>query len=119
MFGSFFYCPLFTESCIERELFAIDNEFSKNILYNYHNSTKSRGCRTSNPICTLSTGTYKSLKTIPESLNFNIRDLVMTFFKDFYSSNIMTLVIYGRESLNELQEFAEESFGMIVNKNYR
>lgn len=34
-FAQFFLCPLFTESCVEREVNAVHSEHEKNLLHDY------------------------------------------------------------------------------------
>lgn len=41
----------------------------------------------------------------------------MEFHEKYYSSNIMSLAILGRESLDELQDLAEKIFLEVPNRN--
>lgn len=47
----------------------------------------------------------------------NIREMMIDFYKKYYSANLMTVSIYGKESLDILQEWAIEKFSKIPNKN--
>lgn len=54
---------------------------------------------------------------IPESLGLNPRDIVIEFYKKYYSSNIMKLAIYGNDSLDVMQKWVEEKFSAIPDKS--
>jgi insulysin len=59
--------------------------------------------RDGHPFQSFSTGNLDTLQKLPESLGINTRDLVIDFYKEHYSANIMKLVVYGKESLDTLQ----------------
>lgn len=51
-----------------------------------------------------------------ETLNVpGIRDILIEFHDRYYSANLMKLVVYGRESLDELQGWVEELFSSVKN----
>jgi insulysin len=50
-------------------------------------------------------------------MGVDIRKAVMEFHSKYYSSNIMSLAILGRESLDELQSLAETIFLQVPNRN--
>ena len=54
---------------------------------------------------------------IPESLGKNPRDIVIDFYRKYYSSNIMKLAVYGRDSLDVMQKWVEEKFSAIPDKS--
>jgi insulysin len=111
MFSQFFISPLFDEGSLERELKAIDSEFHKNlqddewrilqILYN--NAEK--------PINHFGLGNSSTLN-IP-----GIRDKIIELYQNYYSANLMSLVVYGTEPTETLKEWVEELFSSILNKN--
>lgn len=118
MFASFFICPLFSESGVERELNAVDSEHSKNLQSDTWRSFQllRSMARTDHPFSKFSTGNLDTLKTIPETLGIKIRELVIQFYESFYSANVMKLVVYGRESLEQLEEYVTAHFSRIVDK---
>lgn len=119
MFSSFFICPLFSESGVERELNAVDSEHSKNLQSDTWRSFQllRSMARTDHPFSRFSTGNLDTLKTIPETLGIKIRDLVVQFYQNFYSANVMKLVVYGKESLDQLEEYVTAHFSKIVDKH--
>ena len=77
---------------------------------------KSRA-RDDHPFNSFSTGNADTLMKTPESLGLNPRDIVIEFYKKYYSSNIMKLAVYGKDSLDTMQKWVEEKFSAIPDKN--
>jgi insulysin len=118
-FSQFFKKPLFPESCNDRELLAVDSEHKKNIQsdpWRFYQVIKDL-CDPEHPFSGFGTGNLKTLKQVPEQLGLNIRDVLVDFHSKYYSSNVMKLVIVGKESLEVLQGYATEMFSGIPNKN--
>lgn len=76
---------------------------------------KSRA-REDHPFNSFSTGNADTLMKIPESLGLNPRDIVIDFYNKYYSSNIMKLAVYGKDSLDVMQQWVEEKFSKIPDK---
>lgn len=120
-FSQFFICPLFLESCKDREILAVDSENKKNLqndMWRAYQLEKSL----SNPEHVYSkfgTGNLETLKQIPENLGNDVRDELLKFHKQLYSANQMRLVLLGRNTLDELQALAAEKFSPITNKRIK
>lgn len=69
------------------------------------------------PYCHFSTGNLETLKLGPEARGVNVRQEFINFHARHYSANRMKLVVLGRESLDTLEEWAEELFSGVPNKN--
>lgn len=111
-FAQFFICPLFSTSCKDREIRAVDSENKKN-LQNDLWRTYQLDKLTSNPAHPyngFSTGNYETLNNEPVGRGLNVRDVLLQFYKEQYSANIMSLVILGKESLEDLTEWAITKF---------
>jgi len=112
-FSKFFICPLFTESCSEREINAVNSEHEKNILQDIwrqmqlFRSTSKEG----HIYNRFGTGTKDTLGQP------TIRKDLLDFHEKYYSANIMKAVIYGKESLDTLESWAKEYFNPIKNSN--
>ena len=119
MFSSFFICPLFASTSVDREINAVDSENSKNVLVDgwRTNQLMKSMARDDHPFGNFGTGNLETLKTKPESEGLNIRDIVIQHYKKYYSSNVMTLCLYGAESLDSLEKMAIEKFTPIQNSN--
>ncbi|OAP64900.1 hypothetical protein AYL99_00872 [Fonsecaea erecta] len=118
-FAQFFVKPLFLENTLDRELRAVDSENKKNL--------QSDGWRLSqlakslsnpkHPFHHFSTGNLQTLRDEPEKKGVKIRDEFIRFYERHYSANRMKLVVLGRESLDELENWVVELFSEVKNKN--
>ena len=52
----------------------------------------------------------------PLKKGINVRDELLKFHAKYYSSNIMTLCVLGRQSVKELERMVVGMFSRIVNK---
>lgn len=57
------------------------------------------------------------MKELPAERGVNVRDEFMKFHEKYYSANVMKLVVLGRESLDELQNWVLELFNGVKNKD--
>ena len=92
-----FISPTFNENSVERELKAIDNEFSNRLNNDGRRmfQLKSSEIKKESPFNHFSGGNLKSL-SLPD-----IRDKLLVYYKKYYSSDIMSLCIYNNKSLEE------------------
>jgi insulysin len=118
-FSQFFIKPLFDPDSTEREINAVNSENQKNLqidgwrLYQFEKSL----CKPSHPYSKFSTGNAETLKTVPESNGINIRDELIKFHGKYYSANLMNLVILSPQSLDTMQQYVDEMFTSVSNKN--
>ncbi|XP_066923110.1 insulin-degrading enzyme-like [Clytia hemisphaerica] len=118
-FSQFFIGPLFNQDSTNRELNAIDSEHKKNVLNDprrLHYIDKVT-CKKGHVYRKFGTGSLETLQTIPEKNGTNIRDLLLKFHKQYYSANIMSVAVLGKETLDELEKMVTPKFEEIVNKN--
>ncbi|KAI9136484.1 Metalloenzyme, LuxS/M16 peptidase-like protein [Paraphysoderma sedebokerense] len=118
-FSQFFISPLFTESATEREMKAVDSEHKKNLQsdsWRLHQLEKALS-DPNHPYCKFGTGSLDTLKVDPEKAGLNVRDELMKFHDQYYSANIMKLVVLGRENLDTLTEWVVTKFSGISDKN--
>ena len=97
-FAQFFICPIFNEGTVEREINAIDNEFSKNINNDSWrlNQIKLSESKKDSVFNKFSTGNKKTL-TLPD-----IRKRLLDFYKKYYTSEVMNLCVYSKKPMEEL-----------------
>ncbi|XP_065556618.1 insulin-degrading enzyme-like [Artemia franciscana] len=118
-FSQFFIEPLFTESATGREVNAVDSEHTKNIpsdswrLMQLDRITSNSG----HPYSKFGTGNKETLDTLPKDKNVNVREALLQFHDEYYSSNIMGLCILGQESLDSLQDLAVKYFKDVKTKD--
>ncbi|OWB55534.1 hypothetical protein B5S28_g1406 [[Candida] boidinii] len=118
-FSQFFISPLFDKNCKDREINAVDSENKKNLqsdLWRLYQLSKSL-TNPIHPYCKFSTGNKITLGDDPIKKNVDVREVLMNFHKNYYSANIMKLVILSNKDLNTLTNWAIENFSNVKNKN--
>lgn len=116
-FAQFFVKPLMSPDATLREIKAVDSENQKNLLSDAwrlsqlqkHLSAKGH------PYHKFSTGNWDTLEVGPKAKGLDTRQELIKFYKEHYSANLMHLVIYGKESLDEIQSLVEHKFHEIQN----
>ena len=111
-FSQFFIKPLFNVDCLEREMQAVHSEHQKNMIndsWRLMQLVRSSALKHT-AYNRFSTGDLTTLK------KNGIRDELLEFYQKFYSANMMKLVLYGKENIDEIEKLAYEYFSPIVNK---
>ncbi|MBA6255702.1 MULTISPECIES: insulinase family protein [unclassified Colwellia] len=108
-FSQFFISPLLSREFVEKERQNVDAEFKLKLkddirrLYDVHKETINQA----HPFSKFSVGSIDTLADRKDSdLTTEIRD----FFHQYYRANIMTLVLEGPQSLDELVQLATSKF---------
>uniref|UniRef100_A0A3B3DJ11 Insulin degrading enzyme n=1 Tax=Oryzias melastigma TaxID=30732 RepID=A0A3B3DJ11_ORYME len=118
-FAQFFLCPLFDESCKDREVNAVDSEHEKNLMndaWRLFQLEKATG-NPNHPFSKFGTGNKLTLETRPSNEGIDVRQELLKFHSTYYSANLMGLCVLGRESLDELTSMVVKLFGEVENKN--
>lgn len=118
-FAQFFIGPLFTETATEREINAVHSEHEKNLaidVWRIRQVNKSLA-NPEHPYSKFGTGNKKTLLDDPKSKGIDVRDELIKFHGKWYSANIMCLAVFGKESLDELEEMVISKFSSVINKN--
>lgn len=116
-FAQFFIAPLFTASATEREMHAVDSENAKN-LQNDHRRLYQLQKSLSNPahpFHKFGTGNIETLGHEPKAKGIDVRKALLDFHDTYYSASVMKLVIYGKEDLATLGEWATLRFSSVCN----
>lgn len=113
-FADFFIAPLFNPDFAERERNVVDSE--------YHLGLKDDGRRyyavlqevlnPDHPISRFSVGNKNTLKGDAQAL----REELIDFYRANYRPNLMKLVIYGKEPIDQLRQLAEKHFSRLTNE---
>ena len=108
-FAQYFISPNFNEGSVERELKAVDNEFSNNLNNDSRRMTqiKISEINKDSPFNHFGTGNIKTL-SLP-----NIRDRLLEYYKKYYTSEIMNLCVYSNKSLEEQLKLVESLFSLV------
>ncbi|KAJ3206703.1 hypothetical protein HK099_000472 [Clydaea vesicula] len=106
--SSFFHQPLLNESSMDRERIAVDQEYKKNIEsegWRLHHAYKVLA-NSDHPFSLFSTGNLETMKKI-NSIYLH------EWFNKNYGTNLMNVAILGKESIEQLEEYAINYFGKI------
>ncbi|KAA8900675.1 hypothetical protein TRICI_006176 [Trichomonascus ciferrii] len=118
-FAQFFIAPLFSSSCKDREIRAVDSENKKNLqsdMWRLLQLDKSLS-NPDHPYHKFSTGNLHTLEQVPKSKGIDVRQELIKFHEEHYSANLMKLVVIGRESLDVLESWVSEKFAAVRNTN--
>lgn len=74
---------------------------------------------TSHPCSKDPIGSLKTLKDAADIFGLNLRDELLRFHEKYFSSNMMTTVILGKENLDDLQAMAVSLLSNVTNRNTR
>ncbi len=113
-FSRFFHEPLFTEDYVQREKEAVNGEYKSKYKDDYRRIqyVMKTLVNTDHPASHFATG---NLETLSDNENSKVRDDLLAFYQRYYSANIMTLTVYGKEDLDTLKKWVEPLFNPIEN----
>ncbi|KAA1171199.1 peptidase M16 [Marinobacter salinexigens] len=117
-FAQQFAAPLFTPELVDRERNAVHSEFSakqKEDGRRFYSVKKAA----SNPDHAFSHFAVGNLTTLENTEDNPLRPDLVEFWKTHYSSNLMTLAVYGPQSLDELESMVNGRFSAIENRHLR
>ncbi len=115
-FAQFFIAPLFTNKYVNREKNAVNSEYQarkKNDFRRTYEVWK----QLSNPQHPFSQFSIGNLDTLADKPDQSTKEALIAFHKRYYSANIMTLVVLGKEPLSQLREYVNTKFSAIPNYN--
>ena len=105
-FARFFREPLLLESCVDREMHAVDAEHSKNLNDDGRRAYQvlRKSANQDHPFSNFSTGCLETLQ-VPQ-----IRERLLSFWRDRYDPENMTVCLVSSRSLDELEVLLAEHF---------
>lgn len=115
-FADFFKAPKFYPEYAEKEVNAVDSEWSMRrasdgyILFSLNNILMNP----EHPIARFRIGNNE---TLSDKENSNLHEEMLAFYERYYSANLMTASIVSNRSLDELEMLAREAFSDIPNHN--
>ncbi|WP_404363581.1 insulinase family protein [Marinobacter sp.] len=117
-FAQQFSAPLFTPELVERERRAVHSEFSASLKDDGRRIHAARKT-IANPESAYSQFHVGNLSTLEDTEQNPLRPDLLKFWREHYSSNIMTLVVYGPQTLEELETMVRTRFVKIENRNLK
>ena len=109
-FGQFFIAPLFNAEYVARELAAVHSEHQKNLQNDYWRTRQVVRTlyREGHPRRSFSTGDRQTLSNAKP-------EILIDFYRKYYSANHMYLAVLSRLSLDEQQRLVTELFAQVKN----
>lgn len=115
-FAQFFIAPLFDAQYVKREINAVHSEYQTKIKDD--NRLKNEVFKViMNPEHSYSQFSVGSLDTLADRENQLVRDDLLAFYQQHYSANRMSLVVLGKQSIDELRQLVSEKFVAVKNNN--
>ena len=115
-FAQFFVAPLLTDKYVDRERHAVESEYKLRIK----NESRRRGdvySQIVNPNHPLSMFRTGNLETLADRKDDSVRSALLKFYDRYYSANLMSLVVLGNRSLDELEAITVSRFEKVANNN--
>ncbi len=115
-FAQQFSAPLFTEALVERERRAVHSEFSASLKDDGRRIYAAKKA-VANPEHAFSQFSVGNLTTLEDTQANPLRPDLLEFWRNHYSADIMTLAVYGPQSLDQLEAMVRPRFAKIENRN--
>lgn len=115
-FSQFFVAPRFDAAYVDRERHAVESEYRLKIKDDSHRAWDVLR-ELVNPLHPLSQFSVGDLTTLADRPQRPVRDDLIAFYQRYYSANLMSLVVVGRESLDALHVAVQSRFAAIPNHN--
>lgn len=115
-FAPFFISPLFSPKYVARERNAVEAEYRAKIRNDFRRvyAAKKQAFNPQHPHAQFSVG---GLETLSDTDKSRIRDDVIAFYHDHYSSERMSLVVAGDYPLATLKEWVDARFSTIAKRH--
>ena len=115
-FAQFFVAPRFDAAYVDRERKAVESEYRLKIKDDGRREWEvlSELVNPEHPLSQFSVG---SLETLADREQDPVREDLLAFYKQYYSANLMTLVVLGKEPLDQLQNMVESRFNNVKNRD--
>jgi insulysin len=114
-FAQFFISPSFDTQYVGREVNAVDAEYQMGLTSDGRRNldVMRETVNPAHPYSILGVGTRETLADRPGD---PVRDDLLDFYARYYSANLMTLVVLGREDLDDLEAMVQSMFSPVPNR---
>lgn len=115
-FAQFFIAPRFDAEYVDREVKSVQAEYQMGLKTDPRRNldVMREIVNPNHPFSILGVGTRETLADRPGD---SVRDDLLQFYEAYYSANLMTLSILGRESLDELERMVRQRFAAVPNRD--
>ncbi len=115
-FAQFFIAPTFDSTYVDRERAVVHSEYQARKKNENRRLWEARK-QWLNPAHPGSRFSVGSLDTLRDRDGISARDRLIEFYEQHYSANIMTLVILGKEPIDQLEQMARQYFSAIPDRD--
>jgi len=115
-FAPFFSSPNFDAKYVDRERNAVESEYRLKIKDDGRRQWEVLQTQV-DPAHPMAKFTVGNLETLADLEGRPVRDDLLDIYKQYYSANLMKLVVLGRESLDELEAMVVPRFEIIANSD--
>lgn len=115
-FSQFFIAPLFTPEYVDRERNAVNSEYQSG-LQDDGRRGQAVIKQVVNPHHPMAGFAVGSLDTLRDHDGVSLQQALFDHYDRYYSANLMSVAIYGKESLDQLEELARRYFSPVQNRN--
>ncbi len=114
-FAQFFIAPLFNAAYVQREVNAVESEYRARLRNDRRRELAVFKAQLAegHPYNKFSVG---NLTTLQAEQEMQLREQLLAFYQRYYSANIMSLTVVGREPLAELEALVRARFSPVVNR---
>lgn len=115
-FSQQFVAPLFTAAYVDRERNAVHSEYTSKLKDDSRRffSVLQAAMDPAHPMAKFSVG---NLETLSDKDGKSIREDLLAFYNQHYSSHIMRLVVYGKEPLDQLDTWVKTRFSAVARRD--
>ncbi|OBT15873.1 peptidase M16 [Vibrio sp. UCD-FRSSP16_10] len=121
-FSQFFISPLFNQEALDKERQAVNSEYQMKIHDDSRRfyQVQKELVNPAHPFSKFSVGNEDTLSDheASDDKSGTIRDEIITFYEQQYCAQLMTVVLVGPQSLDELETFATQQFSDIKNNGF-
>lgn len=115
-FAQQFSAPLFTGALVERERQAVHSEYSSGLKDDGRRVYSAKKA-IANPASAFSKFSVGNQTTLANTDDHPLRPDLVKFWRQHYSANLMTLAVYGPQSLDQLEAMVKPRFLAIDNRH--
>ncbi len=115
-FAQQFSAPLFTSKLVDRERQAVHSEFSSGLKDDSRRVYSAKKA-IANPDSAFSKFSVGNQTTLANTSARPLRPDLVRFWRQHYSANLMTLAVYGPQSLDQLAAMVKPRFSAIENRH--
>lgn len=115
-YSDYFKSPTFDPQYSNKERHAVDSEWSMGRTQDGRIINRLRGV-TANPNHPAYQMSVGNLETLTDQPGMPLYESMLEFYNRYYSADLMNLVIFGKQPIEQLQALAQKHFSSIENKS--